>query len=414
VKTRLKSKLDLPDIQPRPPVQATIYKKVYRYLDTQLSVHSARRTNGTSAPSTPSKLHKAQSATPQTGRSARQVKDTPNKTILPHRSPSKSQLQTPRNNVRNIPAQSSITHITPKTPDAEFPPWIMDAIRIICISWKRPSAAPHVFTGVSSVSRLLASQAVSKTPNKSHRTAPSDLEKFSLELIPALAFTIAIYTETRFGNAPEPEEYFEKRSKAYTVFAEHIPRAKDSSTSELDADKGIYSEEISRTKTSRSVSKRMEKDLLMPKIAYEALCEEYNRLADEGWLDMDWYHNICHAAETTKEEDEAAAEAASDDDEMDIDSDGVTTEPTRRGPTLETTTDDLDADMAIRIQRRKRKSPDGEEEELLHVDVHARLGGEMMLAQTGWMTLDSKKKYKKWVEQTRKKIALKKAEYEPV
>lgn len=131
---RLKGKLDLPPIEPRPPIPPRAYDKLYAYLSSKLD------------PKTPSKKRK----NPLPSTPVTQIRATPSKSIKP------------RSTLRDKPLDwTKILEKRAKGTDCDnsheakmkalVPIWVMPTIRLLCKQMHTPKATPHVLAGVESI-----------------------------------------------------------------------------------------------------------------------------------------------------------------------------------------------------------------------------------------------------------------------
>jgi origin recognition complex subunit 6 len=316
---RLKQTLDLPAIVPKPPLPPRIYKKLYIHLDTTLAPRSQNQQEGTtSAPVTPNKARITSArATPN--------KPTPSKTRTPKPASAKRSFD-------NLSADG-------------VPGWVMHAIRQLCKAFKKPSAAPHVFVGVSTILKLLQEQMNSPATQsrKRVRRSPGDtpntkLFSFHDNQIPALIAVVAIYTLSVLSpqDFEGGEEYKKKKGLAIRTL---LPLAPDESTTE-DA----ISDDI----------------------------ELFLREAQNGWLDMEWYQNLTdqwRADDLTNEaNDHGSVEEDEDEDEAREEADGEAT-------------------------RRSRKAAHGINE---NGNLSKRVGGGMMTPATDWLSDEKRREYMRW------------------
>ncbi|KAF7861892.1 hypothetical protein EAF04_007773 [Stromatinia cepivora] len=149
---RLKIKLNLPKIEPRPPVPPRVYKKLYAYIEDTLASATPKKRprveggdygkgNGNATPSRKSSL--AQTPNKRTpGRN-----DSPIKTILPlpqRSTPSKSKslasFRTPKKGLRHE-----------KRDETKIPRWVGTVGRELCRRLGMEEATPHVLAGVESL-----------------------------------------------------------------------------------------------------------------------------------------------------------------------------------------------------------------------------------------------------------------------
>ncbi|KAF5870449.1 putative origin recognition complex subunit 6 protein [Botrytis fragariae] len=140
---RLKTTLNLPKIEPRPPLPPRVYKKLYAYIEDTL------------ASTTPKKRARVEgsgiesgNATPSRQSSKKRTpghNDTPIKTTLPQRgTPSKSKslasFRTPKKGLRYE-----------KRDETKIPRWVGVIGRELCAKLGMKEATPHVLAGVESL-----------------------------------------------------------------------------------------------------------------------------------------------------------------------------------------------------------------------------------------------------------------------
>ncbi|RKU40893.1 hypothetical protein DL546_002839 [Coniochaeta pulveracea] len=136
---RLKISLNLPPIDPRPPVPPRIYKRLYNHLDNILP--NSQNTPGRSSRNrTPSaKLREQQ----DTFRSSLSRPSPLNKTT-----PGKVRsLADFRGSQPGTPSRSGRT----SAHKAELPPWIRPTLRYLCAQLSTPAIAPTVIAGIDSI-----------------------------------------------------------------------------------------------------------------------------------------------------------------------------------------------------------------------------------------------------------------------
>ena len=152
----------------------------------------------------------------------------------------------------------------------------MSAIRSVCKTFRIPYAAPHIFVGVSSIAKSIREQqaAVTNTPAKRRARKSTGTDEVSPVVaafdeihIPALMVVVAFFTRSHLLGAPQAEEYAVQRAEAITAISKVVP------------DDVAKDEETTIT---------MIEDLL--------------REAENGWLDMEWYHNLPEPVAEAEEE----------------------------------------------------------------------------------------------------------------
>ncbi|KAF2637915.1 hypothetical protein P280DRAFT_406143 [Massarina eburnea CBS 473.64] len=230
---RLKKRLNLPSLTPRPPCPPRIYKKLYKYLESTLPAAAPRE------PQTPRK-DAAKSAPP----SARTTPKTP---------------KTPMSATRTPRSTRKVEHTAQEAPD-----WVMPTIRIVLKAFAYPNAAPHIFTGIVSILPLLArmSAAAAETPGKRPRRAVAAPQTSAADVSDArmlgLLAVLLLYVLSRMLDQDiSPEQDSEWQGKAVAALLESAA-GKDVSEADLVS----------------------EIQYLMP------------LAAEEGWLQMGWFSNV--------------------------------------------------------------------------------------------------------------------------
>ncbi|RDL37250.1 uncharacterized protein BP5553_04683 [Venustampulla echinocandica] len=140
----LKTTLNLPPIEPRPPIPPRVYNKLYIYFNTLLPASTSRRksrNNTASALSTSSKPNDL----PE--------KQTP---IKPN---------TPSRFSKNRVPKSGLQYGNEKQRDERVPKWVPPVVRKLCAEMDTQTAIPHVLAGVESILCLpLAKRSGTKLP----------------------------------------------------------------------------------------------------------------------------------------------------------------------------------------------------------------------------------------------------------
>ncbi|CAK7206498.1 hypothetical protein SEUCBS139899_009294 [Sporothrix eucalyptigena] len=149
---RLKTSLNLPQIEPRPPIQPRLYKRLYTHLNTILQPAPGARASAASrieqGNSLSSPAPGSGSGTPRrvASTSAGLATGTPSKTLA---------QPTPR---PNAPASSS-----------QFPPWIRPTVRYICHELGHPQLAPTIAAGLSAIQKEVEIEAKEKKNRPKNR-----------------------------------------------------------------------------------------------------------------------------------------------------------------------------------------------------------------------------------------------------
>ena len=226
---RLKTTLDLPQIEPRPPIAPKLYKTLYAYFDRTLVSGGGRKRR-------------------------RQNDEIEEARPLPQRhTQTKEQTlgfrtnRTPKKGLRY--GNSKI--------DERLPKWVGPAIRLICKEMDTPKAIPHVYVGVESVWLLPC-----PTTNRTEKAMEGKL--------PALVAVIWSFVAERLR---------EKRIKA----AEETEQLR----AVFKLMKGLRENEevVKRVGDSDESWESWES---LTAAHYKAWVAEVN----DFWLDMDWFNNI--------------------------------------------------------------------------------------------------------------------------
>ncbi|KND94381.1 hypothetical protein TOPH_00933 [Tolypocladium ophioglossoides CBS 100239] len=139
---RLKITLDLPPIEPRPPIPPRIYKRLYTHLDNILPRPSA--TPRPTRNRTPSSRQLDLGSSPASGSRPLPSRGTPSKesSLSRFRTPSKAGADTPSKPTRNGTTPKSTTGLHP---------WIQPVIRYLCTGAGNRALAPTVLAGIEFV-----------------------------------------------------------------------------------------------------------------------------------------------------------------------------------------------------------------------------------------------------------------------
>ncbi|KAL8409513.1 hypothetical protein RB594_007815 [Gaeumannomyces avenae] len=157
---RLKIALNLPQIQPRPPIAPRIYKRLYNYLDTILP-------NNTSGAGTPRSAARVRAAAAASGTPASQQARTPSRGAGRFRDLAASPSSTGRvpGSQRPTPSQAESLARFRSSPTktlwrrgahahhstSKQPPWLRTVARHLCTAMDVAHLAPFVFAGLDHV-----------------------------------------------------------------------------------------------------------------------------------------------------------------------------------------------------------------------------------------------------------------------
>ncbi|EPE25641.1 hypothetical protein GLAREA_01553 [Glarea lozoyensis ATCC 20868] len=153
---RLKTTLDLPPVEPRPPIPPRVYTKLYKYFDRTLVPNSRRKSRNDNDErdlnKTPSGSRFRDASANSTPRSLPQ-RHTPSKA---------SSHDTPRKNRTSKPG---LKYASNADLDSSIPRWLAPVIRKMCTAMGTKEVIPHVMAGVESMLRL--PKVVSLEPDES-------------------------------------------------------------------------------------------------------------------------------------------------------------------------------------------------------------------------------------------------------
>ncbi|EFX06383.1 hypothetical protein CMQ_6704 [Grosmannia clavigera kw1407] len=141
---RLKTVLNLPPIEPRPPIQPRLYKRLYAHLNTVLQPTPAQRDN----------------QTPRKDGPQRDVAvGTPFRTATPKRRPARTPRPTAKGSTtiyspQKRPGGPASVSVLVSVP----PPWLRPTVRFVCSTLGHARLAPTVAAGLSAILREAAEQ----------------------------------------------------------------------------------------------------------------------------------------------------------------------------------------------------------------------------------------------------------------
>ncbi|KAI9687724.1 MAG: hypothetical protein M1822_001804 [Bathelium mastoideum] len=274
---RLKQTLNLPRIEPKPPCQPRVYKKLYQYLSNALPSNEPR---------TPKKqktiIRESGAVTPSSSKSLLGApKSQP---------PSASSPEAGRSIVRKRKAKELINEDVEK----DVPGWAMPAIRHLCKTLDAPAAIPHVYAGLCSVLQKedlgeMTMSASDASPMQSAKRSDSNISGTKKKLarqsalgkdgiIAALLVVLYLYTMTRLSLSEiSGEVYIDQKKKAMAAVRQshELP----------DVDENQFDVQI----------------------------EIFIRQAQWSWLDLEWFINIPEGQGVTTTSAFALADDTSND-----------------------------------------------------------------------------------------------------
>ena len=254
---RLKSILNLPPIEPRPPVHPRVYNKLYTYLSSALAAVRPQRT--------PKKVQRLEDAEPPSsdGMMSTRRKANPATTSeagrqLPSRpTPTKERALA----AFRAPNRSRKSELAHGGRGREIAAWIRPVIRGLCARLEARGATAHVLAGVSSVLTL-------PTPK------PEKGEGKEKEKVPALVAAVYILVHTRLIGR-------EISGKEYVALRRGILAGLKALRVDEEVTKKVEGEEAGEAGW-KGWAEVMGKDVdgwLM-------------QLSSRGWVELDWFENI--------------------------------------------------------------------------------------------------------------------------
>jgi origin recognition complex subunit 6 len=250
--SRLKTTLNLPPIEPRPPLPPRVYSKLYAYFDRTLTTSAARNRAKALSPSKTSSSTLRSSPSKSTATS-KQIQTLPQR-LTPGKEKSFESFRKKRAEKKGLKYTSN----TEK--DERVPKWVAPVIRHLCREMETPRAVPHLLAGAESVLCLPCPS----DPN-------GDLEKGVEGKIPALIAALWFFVVVKMrGKEGQGKENLARKKMAREV----LMRAKE--------DEGVMDRVGDEKGTWKGWEEISEKDV-------NAWRRE---IVLNQWREMDWYENI--------------------------------------------------------------------------------------------------------------------------
>ncbi|KAB8294004.1 hypothetical protein EYC80_009467 [Monilinia laxa] len=292
---RLKTTLNLPQIEPRPPVPPRVYKKLYAYIEDSLANATPRKRarvegngSGNATPSRKSSLaQRPQKRTP--GRN-----DTPIKTILPlpqRSTPSKSKslasFRTPKNGLQHE-----------KRDDAKIPRWVGVVGRELCRKLDLKEATPHVLAGVESL--------IFREWEKERKGGET------MGRWPVMMITVCLFVWGQLRGGVSSRDFLGNRLRALGILRE---ARRNKEMERKVGDGGWDGWDLPENDEAQDAEDGEEEETDNGKDVNEWMAE----ITSKGCLEMDWYQNIVAESspndEDENEDEDEEREEASDDGE---------------------------------------------------------------------------------------------------
>ncbi|KAH6885802.1 origin recognition complex, subunit 6 [Thelonectria olida] len=255
---RLKIQLNLPPIDPRPPIPPRLYKRLYAHLDNILP-------NSASAPRTPSgRVRTPSSRLRNLDSSPASATRVPSR-ATPTKEMSLAQFRTPNKTAAGTPAKSA-SKTSAITIENTLPPWIQPTTRFICQETNYKKLAPTILAGIEAI----VTPAGQKTE-----------DEWVLQNVTALLAAIYFYVTMRVralasGEAIDRDGYVPLRKEILAILARARQEVTVRGLEESDAWHGF------------SNLKTKEFDDAVAKVN------------ERGWLNDDWYQGIADVVKLTQ------------------------------------------------------------------------------------------------------------------
>ncbi|PSR82313.1 origin recognition complex, subunit 6 [Coniella lustricola] len=271
---RLKITLNLPPIEPRPPVPPRIYKRLYTHLDKILPAaslagrpkanalggtpRSNRLASGAAAPSSP--------LTPSRGTPRGSARGTPTKEV------SLSHFRTPRLASRSATARQAASY-------SSLPPWILPTVRHLCARFQGAEDGNH---GPSLASSVMAGLDTIIAPY-GERTKDEWVNSHLLALLGAIYWLVS----ESAALAPGEELRAETSRARYKSMRKEILTTLRAARDEISVPASVS---MTTTETAEQDAAFWEGWQSALKAA--ELDDAITQVASRGWLDSDWYRSI--------------------------------------------------------------------------------------------------------------------------
>lgn len=280
---RLKITLNLPPIEPRPPIPPRIYKRLYTHLDKILpatSLSGRGRANGIGTPRSKAPASPASRPVPSRGTPGKEL------SLAAFRTPGKAGTSTTlssQNTARNL--------------DPSFPPWLRPTVRHLCSTLREsgsPDLAPTVIFGLESII----------APRR--RRTDDDWTNGHLT---ALLAAIYWYVSESAQLAPGENMTTDASRSSLHAMRKHMLGALRSARQEVKPP---------TTRGKKGVAATEEEDAVFWEGWQEGLkaadiSEALTVVADRGWLDSDWFRSIDILRDADQDAEDVDTSAHHDD-----------------------------------------------------------------------------------------------------
>ncbi|TPX17127.1 uncharacterized protein E0L32_003245 [Thyridium curvatum] len=247
---RLKTSLNLPPIDPRPPIQPRIYKRLYNHLDNILPSSSLNTSRNGRVRTPSSKVLEAQSS-PFSRPSASKGTPSKGKSLAQFRNPAVSRNATP-SSIKSHRVSGG------GSPNA-LPVWVRPTARFVCKELDHVHLGPTVMAGMQAI-----------YAPQGHRTDDQWVHTHLTELLGSIYFYVA-------KQADDIEEYDRDQYKAAeNAIIDALNKARHALVGSKNTEEGPSAWEG----WSDVRAKQLQKALVM--------------VSDRKWLESDWFRDIAN------------------------------------------------------------------------------------------------------------------------
>ncbi|KAL7791100.1 origin recognition complex, subunit 6 [Trichoderma afarasin] len=264
--TRLKIALDLPTIEPRPPIPPRVYKRLYTHLDNILPNTSASGRRTRNAGSTPSSQTRPLPSRPE-----------------PSKESSLAQFRKQTGQDAKTPTKSSRQgHASVK--ESDIYPWVQPVIRHLCAGSGHKKLAPSMLAGMESI-----------FISGGRKTKDAWSWKNATALCAAIIFFVAMRArDIDLEQAIQPEIHEPTRAE----IIDQLGRARQ----EVEV-KGVEPDSLWEGWTD---------------VSNDDFDAAASRIRDKGWLEADWYNGITDVINMGMELDDDVADGLDEEDSLQV------------------------------------------------------------------------------------------------
>ncbi|KAJ4857608.1 origin recognition complex subunit 6 (ORC6) domain-containing protein [Trichoderma breve] len=264
--TRLKIALDLPTIEPRPPIPPRVYKRLYAHLDNILPNTSASGRRTRNAGSTPSSQSRPLPSRPEPSKES---------SLAQFRKQTGQDAETPTKSSRQ--GQASVK-------ESDIYPWVQPVIRHLCAGSGHKKLAPSMLAGMESI--FISGR---------RKTKDAWSWKNATALCAAIIFFVAMRArDIDLEQAIQPEIYEPTRAE----IIDQLGRARQ----EVEV-KGVEPDSLWEGWTD---------------VSNDDFDAAASRIRDKGWLEADWYNGITDVINMGMELDDDVADGLDEEDSLQV------------------------------------------------------------------------------------------------